>query len=135
MNILTHNSIDNDLCGSPLIVADGYSKVELRTTQKMAVDETGLVHGGFVFGLADYSAMIAVNHPNVVLGAADVKFLKPARSGDVLIAEARIDKGEGKKQTVSVLVTRGDTEIFKGVFTCFILDKHVLSINNKGETS
>jgi len=70
--------------------------------------------------------MIAVNHPNVVLGAAEVKFIKPAKAGDVLIAEARVGEGEGRKQTVSVLVTRGDTEIFKGVFTCFILDKHVL---------
>jgi acyl-coenzyme A thioesterase PaaI-like protein len=126
MNIRTHNSIDNDLCGNPLIVANGYSKVELKTALRMAVDETGLVHGGFVFGLADYSAMIAVNHPNVVLGAAEVKFIKPAKAGDVLIAEARVGEGEGRKQTVSVLVTRGDTEIFKGVFTCFILDKHVL---------
>jgi uncharacterized protein (TIGR00369 family) len=126
MNILTHNSIDNDLCGNPLIISDGYSQVELKTAQRMAVDETGLVHGGFVFGLADYAAMIAVNHPNVVLGAADVKFIKPVISGDVLIAEARVEKGEGKKQTVSVFVKKGDTEIFKGVFTCFILDKHVL---------
>ena len=92
----------------------------------MAVDTTGLVHGGFVFGLADHAAMIAVNHPNVVLGAADVKFIKPVKSGDVLVAEARVEKKEGKKQTVSVLVTRGDAEIFKGMFICFILDKHVL---------
>jgi len=126
MNILTHNSIDNALCGNPLVISGGYSKVELKTTERMAVDETGLVHGGFVFGLADYAAMIAVNHPNVVLGAADVKFIKPARSGEVLIAEARVQEGEGKKQTVSVFVKRGDTEIFKGVFTCFTLDKHVL---------
>jgi len=126
MNIHTHNSIDNDLCGNPLIIDDGYSKVELKTTQRMAVDETGLVHGGVIFGLADYSAMIAVNHPNVVLGAAEVKFIKPAKTGDVLIAEARVGEGEGKKQTVSVTVTREDTEIFKGVFTSFILDKHVL---------
>jgi acyl-coenzyme A thioesterase PaaI-like protein len=126
MNILTHNLIDNDLCGNPLLIADGYSKVELKTTQKMAVDSTGLIHGGFVFGLADYSAMIAVNHPNVVLGAADVKFIKPVKSGDILISEARVEEKEGKKQTVSVIVTKGDTAIFKGMFTCFILDKHVL---------
>jgi len=126
MNTLTHKAIDNDLCGNPLQVSDGYSKVELKTTQQMAVDETGLVHGGFVFGLADYSAMIAVNHPNVVLGAADVKFIKPAKAGDVLIAEARIEEKDGKKQTVSVLINRDSTEIFRGMFTCFILDKHVL---------
>jgi uncharacterized protein (TIGR00369 family) len=127
MKILTHNSIDKDLCGRPVSIADDYSKVELKATRTMAVDATGLVHGGFVFGLADYAAMIAVNHPNVVLGAADVRFIKAVQSGDVLVAEARVGKKEGKKHFVSVTVTREDAEVFKGMFTCFILDKHVLN--------
>jgi uncharacterized protein (TIGR00369 family) len=126
MNILTHGMIDSELCGRPLIVDQNYSKVELKTTERMAVDVTGLVHGGFVFGLADYSAMIAVNHPNVVLGAAEVKFLKPVRSGEVLIAEARVEEKEGKRHSVSVTVHDGDMQVFKGLFICFVLDKHVL---------
>ena len=77
MEIITHNRIDQELCGKPLLLEEGYSRVELLTTERMAVDRVGLIHGGFIFGLADYAAMIAVNHPNVVLGAADVKFLKP----------------------------------------------------------
>ena len=126
MAILTHEMIDRELCGRPLLVDNNYSKVEMTATQRMAVDATGLVHGGFVFGLADYSAMIAVNHPNVVLGAAEVKFLKPVKSGDVLIAEARVGEKEGKKQSVSVTVKKGGMEIFTGIFICFTLDKHVL---------
>jgi uncharacterized protein (TIGR00369 family) len=126
MDAHTHEMIDKELCGRPLLIEDNYSKVELKTTRRMAVDVTGLVHGGFVFGLADYSAMIAVNHPNVVLGAAEVKFLKPVKSGVVIIAEARVKEKEGKKQSVSVTVRDGDIEVFKGMFTCFTLDKHVL---------
>jgi acyl-coenzyme A thioesterase PaaI-like protein len=126
MDIRTHKMIDKGLCGSPLLIDDNYSKVELKTTMEMAVDETGLVHGGFVFGLADYSAMVAVNHANVVLGSAEVKFLKPVKTGDVLVAEARAGEKEGKRQSVSVTVNSGGTEVFKGVFVCFSLDKHVL---------
>jgi uncharacterized protein (TIGR00369 family) len=126
MDIITHKMIDKELCGRPLLIDDNYSKVEMKTSQRMAVDVTGLVHGGFVFGLADYSAMIAVNHPNVVLGAAEVKFLKPVKSGDVLVAEARAGEKEGKRQSVAVVVKNGDTEVFKGMFICFTLDKHVL---------
>ncbi|HKL82437.1 MAG TPA: thioesterase, partial [Desulfobacter sp.] len=77
MNIITHQLIDNELCGTPLMVENGKSRVEYTTTSRMAADDSGLVHGGFIFGLADYAAMLAVNHPNVVLGGADVKFLKP----------------------------------------------------------
>ena len=127
MNILTHKKIDQELCGTPLHVEEGFSRVRLHTNERMTFDESGLVHGGFIFGLADHSAMIAVNHPNVVLGAADVRFLKPVRANQAVVAEARVDFKEGKKQVVSVTVRNGDVEVFKGKFTCFVLDQHVLS--------
>ena len=98
----------------------------MKTLDSMTVDETGLVHGGFIFGLADYAAMIAVNHPNVVLGAADVKFMKPVKTGETAVAEARVESSEGKKSLVNVVVRVENKEVFKGVFTCFVLDKHVL---------
>ena len=124
--INTHKDIDSGLCGKPVELEDGFAKVVLETLSSMKVDETGLVHGGFIFGLADYAAMIAVNHPNVVLGAADVKFTKPVKAGETAVAEARVESSEGKKSMVDVTVNvEGDT-VFKGVFTCFVLDKHVL---------
>ncbi len=128
MQIITHQKIDPDLCGRPLAVEEGYSRVNLSTTRSMAADKTGLVHGGFVFGLADYAAMIAVNHPNVVLGAAEVKFLKPVQVEQTLIAEARVEEVQGKKHWVAVTVVLendGDA-VFQGMFTCFVLEKHVL---------
>nr|WP_319493185.1 hotdog domain-containing protein [uncultured Desulfobacter sp.] len=126
MNIDTHQSIDNELCGMPVMVENGKSRVELTTTSRMAADESGLVHGGFIFGLADYAAMLAVNHPNVVLGGADVKFLKPVKVGESVYAQAEVTSEPGKKQMVSVTVQRGDEAVFKGEFSCFVLDKHVL---------
>jgi uncharacterized protein (TIGR00369 family) len=127
MIIQTHNSIDKELCGKPLEAGEGYSRVELLTTNRMAVDETGLVHGGFIFGLADHAAMIAVNHPNVVLGASDVRFLKPVKACALVMAEARVKKKEGNKQIVSVTVEDDGVTVFKGEFTCFIPDQHVLT--------
>jgi len=55
----------------------------------MVVDDHKLVHGGFIFGAADYAAMAAVNDPNVVLGSAEVSFLKPSKSGDSDILEGK----------------------------------------------
>ena len=126
MEIITHQAIDPHLCGRPVEVKQGYSHVKLDTSQVMAADRSGLVHGGFIFGLADYAAMIAVNHPNVVLGAADVKFLKPVRVGDQVAAKARVEEVQGKKQWVAVSVSAGEETIFQGMFTCFVLEKHVL---------
>jgi len=126
MEIQTHKLIHQEFCGIPLVVKKGYSKVELKTLDQMIVDETGLVHGGFIFGLADYAAMIAVNHPNVVLGGAQVKFIKPVRRDETVLAEAVVENGEGKKQDVNVTVTNGKETVFQGMFTCFVLDQHVL---------
>ncbi len=126
MKIETHHKIDNSLCGKPLEVKEGFSCVELVCTENMAADDSGLVHGGFIFGLADYAAMIAVNHPNVVLGGADVKFLMPVCVNETVVAKALVQPGSGKKQVVNVKVERGEDKVFDGVFTCFVLDKHVL---------
>jgi len=127
MTIQTHETIDLELCGTPLEVRENFSRVEFQATDRMSVDPSGLTHGGFVFGLADHAAMIAVNHPNVVLGAAAVKFLKPVQTGDTVVAEARVEPGEGRKKIVQVTVTLRDTIVFEGTFTCFVLDKHVLA--------
>jgi len=126
MNIQTHQKIDHSLCGRPLEIENGASRVEMLTTAAMAVDSSGLVHGGFIFGLADHAAMIAVNHPNVVLGAAEVRFLKPVKSGETVIAEAQVENKSGKKHIVSTMATRDGETVFEGTFTCFVLDRHVL---------
>ncbi len=126
MDIRTHLRIDGLLCGKAEAVGEGTSRVRLTTSPNMAADERGLVHGGFVFGLADYAAMIAVNHPNVVLGAATVKFLAPVKVGDTVVAEAVVTENGARKKLVAVTVRRVDKAVFEGQFTCFVLDAHVL---------
>lgn len=132
--IKTHERIDPSLCGTPVRVEPGEAEVRLVARANMAADELGLCHGGFVFGLADYAAMLAVNDPNVVLGSAQVKFLRPVRVGEAIVARARCAEGHGKKRIVAVEVARetdpqaGAGEVvFAGEFVCFVLDRHVLA--------
>ncbi|MEC8422930.1 MAG: hotdog domain-containing protein, partial [Myxococcota bacterium] len=103
MNIRTHAGIDRSLCGEPVSLGDGAAVVHLQTTAAMCADSRGLVHGGFVFGQADYAAMLAVNDPNVVLGAADARFIAPVRVGERVDAVARVDAIDRRKQIVSVV--------------------------------
>ncbi len=126
VDISTHLAIDQALCGKPQQIENGKSCVVFTALPEMAADNTGLVHGGFVFGLGDYAAMLAVNHPNVVLGSADVTFLLPVQVGDTLEARAAVQRKEGKKQMVDVVITKSDNAVFTGIFTCFVLDSHVL---------
>jgi acyl-coenzyme A thioesterase PaaI-like protein len=126
MDIRTHHAIDPELCGRPVSLSPDLCCVTLTATRRMAADDRGLVHGGFVFGLADYAAMLAVNDPHVVLGAAEVRFLQPVCVGATLSAEARVETVEGKKRTVAVAVQVDGETVFQGTFTCFVLAQHVL---------
>jgi len=123
----THRLTSERLVGRPLKIEPGRAEVELLTTEEMAVDEYGLVHGGFTFGLADYAAMLAVNEPTVVLGKAEVKFLKPVKVGERLIAKAEVIEDLGRKKLVKAEVFNEKNEkVFEGTFHCYVLDKHVL---------
>ena len=127
MDVRTHLGISAELCGEVTSLSPGRSVVRLEITAAMQADATGLAHGGFTFGLADYAAMVAVNHPNVVLGGAESRFIKPVLVGDVLVAEAVVREEAGRKRTVDVTVRRMGTEVFTGRFTCFVPDAHVLA--------
>jgi uncharacterized protein (TIGR00369 family) len=128
MQLRTHLKIDQGLSGSPVEVGEGYAVVELKTKENMRADEKNLVHGGFIFSLADYCAMLTVNEPTVVLASAKVDFKKPVVVGDTLRAEGRLLRSEGKKRWVEVKVYRNQDLVFLGEFLCVVPDKHVLDI-------
>lgn len=128
MEIKTHLLAHGPLLGTPVDVVDGKSaKVKLVAIENMIVDEEGLVHGGFTFGLADYAAMLAVNDPNVVIGGAEVKFTAPVKSGDVIVAEALVVESVKSKRVVEVTVKVDEKPVLTGLLTCFVLREHVLS--------
>lgn len=122
----THLAIDKRLCGEPIAIDDGKAMVRFAAAPEMGADDRGLVHGGFVFGLADYAAMLAVNHPNVVLGSADVRFIAPVRVGDEVTASATRTEHKGKKHVLKVQASVGDRVVLEGTLTAFVLDRHVL---------
>ncbi|MCB9777514.1 MAG: thioesterase [Alphaproteobacteria bacterium] len=126
MNPQTHLSIDPALCGTPVALGDGTATVRLQTTAAMAADERGLVHGGFVFGAADYAAMLAVNDPNVVLGASSSRFLAPVTVGQVVVLVATRTRVEGRKHKVEVIGAVGERDVYTGEFTTYVLAGHVL---------
>ena len=133
----THRAIDHALCGRPVEVGGGRSRVEMEVTEAMRADEEGLAHGGFTFGLADHAAMLAVDEPTVVLVAAEVRFTAPVRVGDRLVATAEVESREGKERRVRSTVHRvgkagemgpGEGEpVFTGSFQCYVPSRHVLA--------
>jgi uncharacterized protein (TIGR00369 family) len=127
MEIKTHLLAHKPILGTPVEVVDGdYAVIKLVVIENMIVDNKGLVHGGFAFGLADYAAMLAVNDPNVVLGGANVRFTAPVRRGDIMVAKAVVAEASRNKRVVQVEVKVGEKTVLTGELNCYVLEKHVL---------
>jgi len=117
----------NPKFGRLVEITENGAKVVLETNEEMAVDEEGLVHGGFTFGAADFCAMASVNEPFVVLvKATNCEFMAPVKVGDVVEFIGEILMKEKRKVEVKVTGTLNEIKVFEGIFSCVILDKHVL---------
>ena len=73
----------------------------------------GICHGGIVFALADTAFALACNSgdDDAVAASCDVVFVAPARSGDVLVAEAGERTTFGRSGIYDVTVRRADGEV------------------------
>ena len=126
--VQTHNRINENLCGELVKIEEGYVEVRLVTIPEMLADDVGLIHGGFIFGAADYAAMLAVNERNVVLVASDCQFLSPVKLNDEVDVIARVRHKEGRKRNVHVEAYVLDIKVFEGEFKTVITEKHVLKL-------
>jgi predicted thioesterase len=52
--------------------------------------------------------------------------LAPVVVGERLVAEAEVVGEEGRKRRVAVRARRGEAEVFSGLFTCLVPERHVL---------
>ena|ERR1700722_5575864 len=96
---------------------DGWARAQMTVRNDM-VNGHGICHGGVIFALADTAFAYACNSwgPVTVAAGAEIAFIAPGRSGDLLIAEARVRARYGRSGIYDVTVTRGDRPIaeFRG---------------------
>src|SRR5215211_964450 len=96
----------------------GRATARMRVTRDM-INGHGIVHGGYVFLLADTAFACACNYPGAVTVAAsaDIAFINPARQGDMLVAEAAERHRYGRSGVYDVTVSCDDRVIaeFRGL--------------------
>src|SRR5213080_1191347 len=83
----------------------GWARARM-TVRPVMVNGHDLAHGGLVFALADTAFACACNvwGPVTVAGGADISFVRPARSGDLLEAEARMRSRSGRSGIYDVTI-------------------------------
>ena len=96
---------------------EGWARAQLTVRDDM-VNGHGICHGGVIFSLADTVFACACNSwgPVTVAAGADIVFVAPGRTGDVLTAEARMRARYGRNGVYDVTITCGDQLIaeFRG---------------------
>ena len=87
----------------------GYARTSMGITESM-VNGYGITHGGYVFLVADTTFALACNSyaDAAVAARADIRFLRPTREGDLLVAEAVERQRFGRNGIYDVTVRCGD---------------------------
>jgi acyl-CoA thioesterase len=92
-------------------VAAGGARLSMPITEAMA-NGHGICHGGFIFALADSAAAFAADTRGepMVAQHASITFVRPARVGEVLVADAaeRMRAGRSGIYDVRVGTTEGE---------------------------
>lgn len=90
-------------------IGPGRARMSMRVGDAM-VNGLGICHGGFIFTLADSAMAYASNSHGepAVAQQATIAFLRPARRGDLLTAEATERVVEGRTGLYDVRVTAED---------------------------
>jgi len=128
VELKTHQFINKELSGHLVELAEGYAKVEFKTIKEMTVDRMGLVHSGFISNVANFTAVAAVNEPNVVLISSECRFLSPVKVNCLLVFEGKEIHQEARKRRVHVVGKFNEIKVFEGKFVVVVLDRHVLKL-------
>ena len=93
-------------------ISPGAARLAMEVAARM-VNGVGLCHGGYIFALADSAFAFACNTTGEVAVAQHcaVTFLRPARLGERLVAEAREQHRAGRGGVYDVRVETADGEL------------------------
>ncbi len=95
----------------------------MEVSPEMAFQRTGTAMSHYIFAQANSLAMCLVDSENVVTGIANLKFKRPARVGEKLVAKGRVIR-EKENKVVVLVETRSRGElVFRGKFLVLALDE------------
>jgi acyl-CoA thioesterase len=107
----------------------GYAKAILKTTE-FHLNQAGVVHGGAIFTLADYTLAVASNSFGRVSLAINttISFMHAAKLGDELIAVAKLIDESKRLGTYEVLIKNKDKKIAMFTGTVYKTDRNVFEV-------
>ncbi len=98
---------------------DGISLLE--AVEEMALSNTGVIRGHFIFAQANSLAVSLIDSRIVLTGSANVRYHRPVKVGERLIAKAKVREKKKNRYLVDVETRIEDEKVFSGEFIVFSL--------------
>lgn len=95
----------------------------LETDKDMAFRRTSIVRGHHIFAQANSLAVALVDAEIALTGTANVKYLRPVKAGERLVAKAELLSRSGRRHVVKVTTKIGHEDVFAGEFTVFAVEE------------
>lgn len=94
----------------------------LETTHEMAFERTGIVRGHHLFAQGNSLAVAVIDAEVALTGSARIRFHRPVRVGDRVVAKATVKRSVGNKSLVRVESRVEGERVFSASLTIFALD-------------
>ncbi|RBP41126.1 transcription factor FapR [Garciella nitratireducens] len=96
----------------------GQSAISIfETTKQHAFEKTKVIKGQYIYSLAESLAIAVIDAQVALVGVANIKYKKPVKIGQKLIAKAEVVKKRGNnKYFVWVKIQIKNEEVFRGKF-------------------
>jgi len=92
----------------------------LETTDDMVFEKTRIVRSHFILAQADSLALAIIDSEVALTGLANIKYRRPVKVGERLVARAEVIREKGPDTSVVLVETFvGDEQVFRGKFVVF----------------
>jgi acyl-coenzyme A thioesterase PaaI-like protein len=88
----------------------------LLTDDSMVFERSQIVKGYYIFSMAESLALAVIDEPVAIAGVANLKYHIPVRSGEKLIAKAKVVKIENSDYYVHVTINVRNDQVFRSKF-------------------
>ncbi len=95
----------------------------LEPDSTMVFEKTNIVRGQFIYAQAESLAIAVIDADVALIGVANIKYKRPVRSGNKLVASAEVVRKRGNKFFVWVKIKLKLEEVFRGKFILVAMDE------------
>lgn len=88
----------------------------LEANKGMAFNRTDIVKGHYIFSMAESLALSIIDQKAALTGVANIKYSKPVRVGEKLVARAEVSKERDTDYIVHVKIKVKSEQVFRGKF-------------------